>query len=391
MEQLGGQWEFQFTRERGPREVLVSDNKGNKSFYVDPRLRYVLRWLQEKGLPLICRHQNDIRIANSGASGIGNVFEQPCDAPNLNGMFIKIIISKAGRFSGLQRIEIENLGLLQNKGLLGVDKNTISPFINYIYGWITDGSPDSKQLSNSESSVSKNLLQIHNFHRDYTTIRGDPYSGIPYAITLGERLTITWEKTMVSLGQLKWAYIINQGDLRGNVFKHGDNLEYNILKFIFCIASGLKDLNEKNLIHNDIKPDNIAGIYSDSEGYIWKIIDLGLISEGKESQGGTSPFMDTHVFNEQYVSQQDMANAAKKDIFALGISVLGILGGNLNNIINELQRGNLPCPFLLSSLLSRGLSDIIYGMLIKSRSRRLDANQIIEKCLELIKRNPIFR
>jgi serine/threonine protein kinase len=81
------------------------------------------------------------------------------------------------------------------------------------------------------------------------------------------------------------------------------------------MSSALAYLEEKDILHNDIKPANI--LYDDSRGAV--LIDFGLASfSGKVCNGGT-PW---------YVPQEFMAEGKRgfaSDVFALGVTGLYLL------------------------------------------------------------------
>lgn len=95
---------------------------------------------------------------------------------------------------------------------------------------------------------------------------------------------------------------------------------------IYQLALGLKAAHKRDILHRDLKPDNIL---LDSEGVPW-IVDFGIaISEDEQHErrrelAGTPPYMSP----EQIMSRVDFMDA-RSDIWALGVIFYEVLTGKL--------------------------------------------------------------
>eukprot|EP00698_Gefionella_okellyi_P010696 TRINITY_DN2787_c0_g1_i1.p1 TRINITY_DN2787_c0_g1~~TRINITY_DN2787_c0_g1_i1.p1 ORF type:complete len:756 (+),score=105.18 TRINITY_DN2787_c0_g1_i1:286-2268(+) len=95
--------------------------------------------------------------------------------------------------------------------------------------------------------------------------------------------------------------------------------EQELLTVLKQIATGLRHLHSMNLVHLDIKPENI---YIASNGF-FKIGDFGLVSraDAREVSEGDSRYLCRELLNE------DWSNLPKADVFALGMSLYELASG----------------------------------------------------------------
>ncbi|WP_349372018.1 serine/threonine-protein kinase [Salinarimonas sp.] len=145
-------------------------------------------------------------------------------------------------------------------------------------------------------------------------------------------------------------------DLEGLVLKS----EAEQLHAAWQIACGLTHIHSANVVHRDIKPQNIR---VSSEGTV-KILDFGLSrSVGVDSKTrsviGTSEFMAPELFGEQTISF-----SSSVDIYAFGVTLLKIF----NIAIPPVKRGSTPEEIL------RAISD-------NSSAFQHDLALLISKCL----------
>lgn len=121
-----------------------------------------------------------------------------------------------------------------------------------------------------------------------------------------------------------------EGEKSGIVLEYidGENLEFDSFspdeqytKTLWQIACGIRDIHSANVVHRDIKPQNIR---IDREGVV-KILDFGLSrNEGSDAHTvgiiGTLMFMAPELWTSRAVSFDQ-----KIDIYAFGITALAIL------------------------------------------------------------------
>ncbi|XP_071947582.1 serine/threonine-protein kinase 32A-like isoform X2 [Antedon mediterranea] len=173
------------------------------------------------------------------------------------------------------------------------------------------------------------------------------------------------------------------GDLRYHL-NEGVKFDSERLRLYICeIALALDYLQAKQIIHRDIKPDNML---LDEDGHI-HITDFNIATILKErtvatSVSGTKPYMAPEIFNTGDASGYSYA----VDWWSLGICVYELLRGkrpytihsdsSISDIRDILTVHTLHCP----SSWNPGLSDLIRQLLCKNPESRI-------KSLEAMKQN----
>lgn len=132
----------------------------------------------------------------------------------------------------------------------------------------------------------------------------------------------------------EWRFIAMEycsaGDVYNLIIKMKGNLVVGHVKdFARSMLSALRYLHEQNIIHNDIKPDNVIVHQTTRGQYIYKLADFGTavkienpydnIYNGFHSMSGTPGFFAPERFKSK--------TTAKSDIYALGVSVYWLLTG----------------------------------------------------------------
>lgn len=104
------------------------------------------------------------------------------------------------------------------------------------------------------------------------------------------------------------------GSLRNLIHKQHISQTF-VWKWIEILTETLQFVHEKQIVHHDIKPDNILF----TEDRIIKVSDFGIANTG----GGTKAYMSPESFAWEYKNIKDV----RVDIYALGVTLIEILTG----------------------------------------------------------------
>ena len=159
----------------------------------------------------------------------------------------------------------------------------------------------------------------------------------------------------------------------------GKMTEPELWKLIHDVAAGLAYLHEKDVIHQDIKPDNIL---VDTEGN-YLITDFGISTRarstlrksviGGNTSGGTTAYMGPERFSRQ------PAPTKASDIWSFGAMAFELLEGvtPFGEIGGGMQKGGAEIPFI-NAPVSDALKYTIFKMLSKETWDRPTAATLIE-------------
>lgn len=159
----------------------------------------------------------------------------------------------------------------------------------------------------------------------------------------------------------------------------GKMTEAELWKLIHDVAAGLAYLHEKDVIHQDIKPDNIL---IDTEGN-YLITDFGISTRarstlrksviGGNTSGGTTAYMGPERFSRQ------PAPTKASDIWSFGAMAFELLEGvtPFGEIGGGMQKGGAEIPFI-NAPVSDALKYTIFKMLSKETWDRPTAATLIE-------------
>lgn len=125
---------------------------------------------------------------------------------------------------------------------------------------------------------------------------------------------------------------------------------------IWQIASGIADMHEVDIIHRDIKPNNMK---VDHENVI-KIFDFGL-AKNTAGEASTLGFIGTHGFSAPELYADSPVFTKSVDIYAFGITALYLGLGTLPREV--LQSYNMPVPDNLFRLFPFEISPEIADLL----------------------------
>ena len=180
----------------------------------------------------------------------------------------------------------------------------------------------------------------------------------------------TWE----NMPYLIMAYCA-QGSCASRLGKMSEN---DMWKFIHDVASGLAYLHEKEVVHQDIKPDNI--LIDDAGNYL--ITDFGVSTRARSTlrksvvsstAGGTTAYMGPERFSRQ------PAPTKASDIWSFGAMCYELLDGYVpfGEIGGGMQKGGAEIPALQANV-SDALKYTITKMLEKETWDRPTAATLVE-------------
>jgi serine/threonine protein kinase len=142
-----------------------------------------------------------------------------------------------------------------------------------------------------------------------------------------------------------------EGETLGNFIKRSGRLEVKLaLEIVTQVAAGLTAIHEQNLIHRDIKPNNIMVSLKDGGCSTAKIIDLGLAKTMNESAFESKiSTRGTFAGTPEFASPEQFAGVEvdiRSDLYSLGVVLWQMLCGKLpfNGSLNELMYQHLHTP-----------------------------------------------
>ena len=160
--------------------------------------------------------------------------------------------------------------------------------------------------------------------------------------------------------------------------KVGQLSEEEIWKLIHDVASGLAYLHSRDVVHQDISPDNI--LIDDLGNYL--VTDFGISSRARStlrksvilanSNGGKTAYMGPERFSRQ------PAPTKASDIWSFGAMIYEVLEGNVpfGEVGGGLQKGGAEIPYIAANV-SDALKFTVYKMLSKETWDRPTAETLV--------------
>jgi serine/threonine protein kinase len=175
---------------------------------------------------------------------------------------------------------------------------------------------------------------------------------------------------------------------RGSVASQAGRMsETEAWRFLADVSSGLACLHHKNIIHQDIKPDNV--LISDDNSYLITDFDISVKSKntrrmGDETPAGTAAYMAPERFGRHASPIQ------ASDVWALGASLYELLTGKFPFGDNGglYQKSGIPIP-TVNRHISHYLQSIITLCLQPAPWDRPTAKEISDICEEYFKNGRI--
>eukprot|EP00092_Neocalanus_flemingeri_P002697 GFUD01002887.1.p1 GENE.GFUD01002887.1~~GFUD01002887.1.p1 ORF type:complete len:339 (+),score=130.30 GFUD01002887.1:140-1156(+) len=171
--------------------------------------------------------------------------------------------------------------------------------------------------------------------------------------------------------------------------KNYELTEEKCKKFVVEIVKGLNYVHSQEIVHLDIKPQNIM-LVDRREQFKLKLIDFGLakhLIEGRVRIGfaGTVGFMAPEVAHCQYGQNQEELASPATDMFSLGVVVYMLVSGGREPFwdVNEIRtirntvRRDPSFVFREFKYVSGEAKDFIAGLLEKQQRKRLTGRQCL--------------
>ena len=148
--------------------------------------------------------------------------------------------------------------------------------------------------------------------------------------------------------------------------------------FLHDVASGLEYLHQRNIIHQDIKPDNV--LITTDDWYVITDFDISAKARNTLRMGSTAPVgTSAYMSPERFGSTPAPVKAS--DIWALGASLYELISGNLPfGDLGGLNQKNGANYQPLKNTVSKDLRDIITLCLQKETWNRPTAEEIRVWC-----------
>ena len=178
---------------------------------------------------------------------------------------------------------------------------------------------------------------------------------------------------------LKVYYIVMEyvdgGNVRSLIRRKGLLSDTEVLKIVRKVGEALAAGEEKQIVHRDIKPDNIM-ITANGEV---KLADLGI---AKDSAAPSETLhSEALIGTPAYVSPEQAENAqnvdSRADIYSLGVAMYEMLTGEKPyqgkrtvEILQQIFTAPVPEVRLKNRNVNRKLSDLVYRMMAKSKKER---------------------
>ncbi|MBQ9212559.1 MAG: serine/threonine protein kinase [Bacteroidales bacterium] len=173
-------------------------------------------------------------------------------------------------------------------------------------------------------------------------------------------------------------YLISKYCEKGSVLPLiGKMTEREVLKLIKCTAEGLNYLHRHNIVHQDIKPDNV--LIDNEDNYV--LTDFGITGQAdKEIKGGTPAYMAPEFFN----GQKRIATV-QTDIWAFGASVFELITGDVpfGEDGGKAQMRGAKVPVLPKIFKNRTIRRIVYRCLDVNPQNRPSAEDILQELSDM--------
>ncbi|MEM9302159.1 MAG: serine/threonine-protein kinase [Pseudomonadota bacterium] len=159
------------------------------------------------------------------------------------------------------------------------------------------------------------------------------------------------------------------GTLRDHILARGKLPEDEVIRIILDLADGLAYLHGQELIHCDLKPENVF-LRQAGERYQFVIGDLGATCTTREAREGNH-----RVGSPAYTAPERFSDrfGPNSDLYSLGVMAVELLTGNLPFLgtPNEIARAHINQPMPIGELKSGFQKDLIHTLTAKNPADRI--------------------
>ena len=166
------------------------------------------------------------------------------------------------------------------------------------------------------------------------------------------------------------------GDLSQFIRRHGRMDEAHARRFMLQLARGLKAMRKAQLVHRDLKPQNLL-LSSDDMNAELKIADFGFARYIRDSEGmadtvcGSPLYMAPEVLNYQkYDAKADLWSVGAI-LFEMLVGTVPFTGQNQVQLLRNIQKTEFKIPIHIAETLSPECIDLLRGLLHRDASDRI--------------------
>ena len=170
---------------------------------------------------------------------------------------------------------------------------------------------------------------------------------------------------------------VDGGNVRNLIRKNGPMAEEDVLQIVLKVGEALAVGEERQIVHRDIKPDNIM-LTKDN---VVKLADLGIAKDAGDTEGADVTSADVLIGTPAYVSPEQARDAqhvdSRADIYSLGVTMFEMLTGekpykgrSTVEIIQQLFEAQVPEVIQKNPAVSRKVSALVRQMMSKEKEKR---------------------
>ncbi len=193
-------------------------------------------------------------------------------------------------------------------------------------------------------------------------------------------------------------------NLRNYILANPQESTYHVTSLCFDVANGLRFLHMNNILHRDVKPENVL-IFQTGENTLAKLGDFGIssaINQGTTHTTalGTELWMSPEALTKLHQGK-NFRNTKSVDIFSLGMTMYFALSKGQHPFSYSKTHGNWPemnikdpgiVPTRLTNLSNYTEMDLLDWMMQKNPQKRPSIQQVLlhpmfwskQKCLDFI-------